>query len=499
MFVESVDNQTNCTKADIIESNTTTHNSTAPINSVNRNFKLSKEVVKGDGLHTSVFAIPKYRSKRAEKSKRVWRVLLDSGSDGDLLFRHPDNHEYIPAKERFKPQWWRTLNGTFATTKVGDLELYFPDFSGSKFVKIKPDIVDMPSETSKPVYDVIIGIKTMARLGIVLDFEEKAITIDRIKLEMRPLKNLGDSKAINNLYREHIEPNSMREATNRVLEILDANYQKANLAEIVNDYSNHLSVPERHKLLELLTEFEELFNGTLGDFKTDPISFELKEGAKAFHGRPFPIPHIHLETLKREVERLVELGVLKPQPNLEWGSPTFIIPKKNKQVRFISDFREVNKKIVRKPFPIPKSSSTLQEMEGFTYATALDLNMGYYTIRLDPDAQKICTIVLPWGKYSYLRLPMGIAGSPDFFQEKMSSLMQTLSYIKVYLDDLLVITKSTYDDHIEKLKVVLSRLRNTHICLNTAKSSFAQGEIEYLGYILMREGIKPQPEKYRLF
>ena len=93
----------------------------------------------------------------------------------------------------------------------------------------------MPSETSKPVYDLIIGIKTMAHLGIVLDFEEKAISIDCIKLEMRPLKSLRDSKTINNLYRERIEPNSTREATNRVLEILDANYQKANLAEIVND------------------------------------------------------------------------------------------------------------------------------------------------------------------------------------------------------------------------------------------------------------------------
>ena len=99
-------------------------------------------------------------------------------------------------------------------------------------------------------------------------------------------------------------------------------------------------------------------------------------------------------------------------------------------------------------------------MGGFIYATALDLNIGYNTIRLDPDAQKICTIVLPWGKYSYLRLPMGITGSPDFSQEKMSSLMQMLSYIKVYLDGLLVITKSTYDDHLEKLKVVFSRLHN---------------------------------------
>ena len=134
----------------------------------------------------------------------------------------------------------------------------------------------MPSETSKPVYDLIIGIETMARLGIVLDFKEKAITIDHIKLKMRPLKSLMDSKAINNLYREDNEPNSTREATNHVLEILDANYQKANLADIVNDYSNHLSVPERHKLLELLTEFKDLFDGTLGDFKIGPNQFQTE-------------------------------------------------------------------------------------------------------------------------------------------------------------------------------------------------------------------------------
>ena len=59
----------------------------------------------------------------------------------------------------------------------------------------------------------------------------------------------------------------------------------------------------------------------------------------------------------------------------------------------------------------------MQKLEGFTWATALDLNMGYYHIRLDPDAQKICTIVFPWGKYQYLHLPMGINCAPDIFQE----------------------------------------------------------------------------------
>jgi hypothetical protein len=95
----------------------------------------------------------------------------------------------------------------------------------------------------------------------------------------------------------------------------------------------------------------------------------------------------------------VQTGVLERQPVSEWSLPSFIILKKDKTVCFLSDFREVNKRLVRKPFPIPKISTVLQEIEGFSLATALDLNMGYYTIRLDPDASKICTIIPPWGKY----------------------------------------------------------------------------------------------------
>jgi hypothetical protein len=97
------------------------------------------------------------------------------------------------------------------------------------------------------------------------------------------------------------------------------------------------------------------------------------------------------------------------------ASISFIIPKKDETVRFLSDFWEVKKRLVRKPFSTPQISMVLQEIKGFSYATTLDLNMGYYTIRLDPDASKICTIIFPWGKYSYKRLPMGIAGSPDIF------------------------------------------------------------------------------------
>jgi hypothetical protein len=164
-------------------------------------------------------------------------------------------------------------------------------------------------------------------------------------------------------------------------------------------------------------------------------------------------------------------------------------------VHTISDFRELNKRIVRKPYPIPKISTTLQELEGFTYATALDLNMGYYTIRLDAEASEMCTIIFPWGKYSYNRLPMGFGGSADIFQAQMMDLMASLDYVRAYIDDLLIITRGTLEDHLSKVKTVLAKLRDAGLKVNAAKSFFCTHEIEYLGYILTREGIKPQPKK----
>jgi hypothetical protein len=177
------------------------------------------------------------------------------------------------------------------------------------------------------------------------------------------------------------------------------------------------------------------------------------------------------------------------------GLPTFIIPKKDSTVHTISDFRELKKRIVRKPYPIPKISTKLQEMKGFSYATALDLNMGYYTIRLDPKASEMCTIVFPWGKYSYKRLPMGFGGSAYIFQPQMMDLMASLEYVWAYIDDLLIITRGTLDDHIAKIETVLTRLHDAGLKVNAAKLFFCTHEIEYLGYILTREGIKPQTKK----
>jgi hypothetical protein len=91
---------------------------------------------------------------------------------------------------------------------------------------------------------------------------------------------------------------------------------------------------------------------------------------------------------------------------------------------------------------------------------------------------------------------MGLACSLDIYQEKMSELFIDMIFIIVYQDDILVLTSgSSCDDHLRQLENVFKWLHHNNIQVNAKKSSFCALETEYLGFILMREGIKPQQQK----
>ena len=137
------------------------------------------------------------------------------------------------------------------------------------------------------------------------------------------------------------------------------------------------------------------------------------------------------------------------------------------------------------------------KLEGFQFATSLDLNMGYYHIELSPASKRLCTIVLPWGKYEYQRLPMGLCNSPDIFQEKMSTLMQGLDYVRAYIDDILAITNVDWYVHLDKLELVFQRLQQAGLKVNARKSFFGRPELEYLGYKITRTTIEPLTKKVK--
>ncbi len=117
----------------------------------------------------------------------------------------------------------------FVTDKVGDIEISFVEYSASKKVPLQPDIVEYSPGDQAPMYDLIIGKQTMHDLGVILDFQEKTTTIDKILLPMRNIVNLQPKPRITRALRENTcfaqRPISTRSATRRMVKILDAKYE----------------------------------------------------------------------------------------------------------------------------------------------------------------------------------------------------------------------------------------------------------------------------------
>ena len=147
------------------------------------------------------------------------------------------------------------------------------------------------------------------------------------------------------------KPSCTQEATQWEVHIVDAKCEKTDLR-----------LHDQKKLLEFLTEYEELLFGTLSDLKTNSISCELKEDTKPYYDRPLPVPRVHKETIIKELNK-VNWECWSFSPHQNGCHPHLWCQRKIKPyiLSIINNFREVNKLLVRKPFPIPKISTVLQE------------------------------------------------------------------------------------------------------------------------------------------
>jgi hypothetical protein len=276
-----------------------------------------------DGYH-------RHRSNKQYKQKIV-RVLLDSGSDGDLVFVNKDKHVLLPSSKRLVPQSWNNSNGMFQTKRKAGIELNFFEYSDSKRFLVETDIVKY-GENNKPQYSLILGTATMKELGIILNFKAKILTVDEVKLPMQNINYLQGASMLRALKLNHslaMELHSTQDATKRETRILDAKYKKTDLQSIVRVICKHLSANKQKKLLQLHKKYEMLFGGTLGDWKTKPVLFQLREGVLPYHDQAFSVPKFHKHTIIKEVERLCELGILERQPASEWALQSFILPKKD--------------------------------------------------------------------------------------------------------------------------------------------------------------------------
>jgi hypothetical protein len=177
------------------------------------------------------------------------------------------------------------------------------------------------------------------------------------------------------------------------------------------------------------------------------------------------------------MKRLTDIDMFNRSSDYESAAPTFIKAKKTGKVCILTYFRRLNAQIKRKPFPLPKISDLLRRLGGFKYATEIDLIIGYYHIPLDLEAQKWCTTILSWGIYQYKRLPRGLKTSPDIFQRIMYELLGDIPHLQVYIDDIVIASNWTFEEHAAIMEQVLERLQKANFRANLGKFYFGESKL----------------------
>jgi len=266
-------------------------------------------------------------------------------------------------------------------------------------------------------------------------------------------------------------------------------------AEEVVALQHHLTLEQQQKLANVLRKYSKLFDGTLRVYPHKKVHLEIDPDAKPIHAKAYSVPKCNEKVFKEELEHLCNIGVLRRIGATEWASPTMAIPKKDGRIRVVSDFRELNKVIKRRVYPLPNIDELLRKNGQYNFLTKLDISMEHYTFELDEESQELCAIVTPFGKYAYQRLPMGIKCSPDIAQEIIEDLTRDLEATEAFLDDIALFGTDTFEHHLQQIDLILKRLEDNNFAINPLKCEWCVQETDWLGHWLTPTGIKPWKKK----
>mmetsp|Transcript_8887 Transcript_8887/g.14664 ORF Transcript_8887/g.14664 Transcript_8887/m.14664 type:complete len:1289 (+) Transcript_8887:344-4210(+) len=436
------------------------------------------------------------RSIQGKGTARYFKALLDTGSNVSLAHSRvlPEGAKMDHLKER---KLVSTAAGPMAPNGLLTIDgLRLPEFDRNAVIQTHQFQVF----SADCRFDLILGMDFMKKVGVDILLSTLEVEAFGVRL---PMSSYGSSSRTSSLIDSLQVDDDIDLMGDDVFttQISDAKYEEVDLSQFVTEYCTHLEPWQQEQLRQLLVKHKKLFDGSLGRFDDEEMDIELQPNARPVWKRPYPVPHNHLEVFRKELNHLVEIGVLAPAHGAtEWALPTFIIPKKPEpgtgiqRVRWVSDLRELNKVIVRKNYPLPVITDVLRKHHGYQFATCLDLSMQFYCFKLSKQAQDIAIINTPFGLYKYLRAPMGLANTPSFAQAKMEQTLAGVPNVDCYIDDVGIFSK-TWEEHLDTLGRVLERLERKGFTCNPVKCLFGVKEMEWLGYIVTPEGLKPNQKK----
>ena len=200
-------------------------------------------------------------------------------------------------KKEEKLHTYATGGGPIQTHYESNVHFILPEFSDKKIINWNCSVTD-----SKDIgYDMIIGRDMMIELKINLTFDKQKVIWEGIEIPMRDFNRLRrwnlSKYEVKAIIQEMKEPIVTKRATERMIKILDSKYEKADVKQVI-DGAMHLNEREKSLLYKLLTNYLDVFDGTLGAWKTDPVDFEMVDGAKPHSKRYYPVPHLYKKTFK---------------------------------------------------------------------------------------------------------------------------------------------------------------------------------------------------------
>ncbi|XP_021759252.1 uncharacterized protein LOC110724165 isoform X1 [Chenopodium quinoa] len=286
--------------------------------------------------------------------------------------------------------------------------------------------------------------------------------------------------------------------------------------------ASNLTPTQEQKLVQVLKEHKTALGWTVADIKGYSPSMcqhriLLEEGAKPVRQVQRRLNPPMMEVVKKEVLKLLEVGVIYPISDSPWVSPLQVVPKKSGVTvvendkgemvptrvqngwRVCVDYRKLNSMTRKDHFPLPFIDQMVERLAGHAYYCFLDGYSGYVQVPIAPEDQEKTTFTCPYGTFAYRRMPFGLCNAPATFQRCMVSIFSDYleNFIEVFMDDFTVHGDS-FDNCLEYLTLVLKRCLETNLVLNSEKCHFMVQQGIVLGHIVSSEGIKVDKAKIDL-
>jgi hypothetical protein len=206
-------------------------------------------------------------------------------------------------------------------------------------------------------------------------------------------------------------------------------------------------------------------------------------------------PNIHMYhhpfSQKNEIEKMVQellnAGVIRPSTS-PYSSPVVMVLKKEGSWRMSPDFRALKKLTIKDKFPIPIIDDLLDELSRAQFFTKLDLHFGYHQVRMKEADLHKTAFRTHEGHYEFLVMPFGLCNSPSTFHLVLHH------FVLFFFDDILIYIKNSID-HLAHVDLVLHLLSQHQVFLKQYKCAFGTSEVEYLGHLVGKDGVRVDPKK----